>query len=116
MVQRCGIFTNPIRNKAKLTKFENKTVNLISRLETYSEDVLRFTMNFNSPFSNNQAERDVRMVKLQQKISGSWRTKSGVDNFCAIRSYISTMKKHDYNVLDGLNRLFKNQVWLPGET
>ena len=62
---------------------------------------------------NNQGERDIRMVKLQQKISGSWRTKAGADHFCAIRSYVSTMKKHDYNVLRGLRALFESEAWLP---
>ena len=56
------------------------------------------------------------MVKLQQKISGSWRTKAGADHFCAIRSYVSTMKKHGHDVLDGLRQLFDGRVWLPGET
>jgi hypothetical protein len=72
---------------------KNTAVNLLNRLDTYRDDVLRFTADFNVPFSNNQGERDIRMVKLQQKISGSWRTKTGADHFCAIRSYVSTMKK-----------------------
>ena len=53
------------------------------------------------------------MVKLQQKISGSWRTKTGADHFCAIRSYVSTMKKHGYDVLEGLQRVFIEYPWLP---
>jgi hypothetical protein len=59
--------------------------------------------------SNNQAERDVRMVKL----SGTWRTLDGACSYCAIRSYISTMKKHGQPVLDGLRLLFEGDVWLP---
>jgi len=58
--------------------------NLLKRLDTERADVLRFTENFDSPFDNNQAERDVRMVKLQQKISGSWRTLTGARNYTAI--------------------------------
>lgn len=98
---------------AEGTWYENKAVNLLERLDAYRDDVLRFTTDFNVDFSNNQAEQDVRMVKLQQKISGSWRTKAGADDFCAIRSYVSTMKKHGYEVLEGLRRLFQGDVWLP---
>ena len=77
---------------------------------------MRFATDFRAPWDNNQAERDVRMVKLQQKISGSWRTLAGARGYCALRSYISTMRKQDHDVLDGLRRLFEGQVWLPGST
>ncbi len=96
--------------------YQNTAVNLLNRLDTHRDDVLRFTVDFYVPFDNNQGERDIRMVKLQQKISGSWRTKTGADDFCAIRSYVSTMKKHGYDVLAGLRQLFEGNVWLPGET
>lgn len=96
--------------------YENTATNLLDRLDIYRDEVLRFTTDFNSPFDNNQGERDIRMVKLQQKISGSWRTKAGADDFCAIRSYVSTMKKHGYDILAGLRQLFEGRVWLPGET
>ncbi|MDA8381136.1 MAG: IS66 family transposase [Actinomycetota bacterium] len=93
--------------------YEAKALNLLERLDAYRDDVLRFATDFNVGFDNNQAERDIRMVKLQQKISGSWRTKTGADHFCAIRSYVSTMKKHGHGVLDGLRSLFMGDVWLP---
>jgi transposase len=96
--------------------YQNTAVNLLDRLDTQRDDVLRFAADFGVPFDNNQGERDIRMVKLQQKISGSWRTKTGADHFCAIRSYVSTMKKHRYDVLAGLRQLFEGKVWLPGET
>jgi transposase len=96
--------------------YENKAVNLLDRLDSYRDDVLRFAVDFNVAWDNNQAERDIRMTKLQQKISGSWRTKTGADHFCAIRSYVSTMKKHGIDVLDGLHQLFEGGVWLPGGT
>lgn len=75
--------------------------------------MLRFATDFAVSFDNNQAERDLRMVKLQQKISGSWRTLAGAKSFCAIRSYVSTMRKHDANVLPGLRQLFEGSMWLP---
>jgi len=96
--------------------YQNTAVNLLNRLDAHRDDVLRFTGDFEVPFDNNQGERDIRMVKLQQKISGSWRTKAGADHFCATRSYVSTMKKHGHDVLAGLRQLFEGNVWLPGET
>jgi transposase len=93
--------------------YKNSAVNLLKRLERYEDDVLRFSADFDAPFTNNQAERDIRMIKLQQKISGSWRSRAGADDFCAIRSYVSTMKKHGHNVLSGLQALFEAEAWLP---
>jgi transposase len=102
---------------AKAAKwYANTAVNLLDRLDSYRDDVLRFTIDFDVPFDNNQGERDIRMVKLQQKISGSWRTKAGADDFCAIRSYVSTMKKHHVDVLAGLRQLFDGHAWLPRAT
>jgi len=54
------------------------------------------------------------MVKLQQKISGSWRTLDGARGFCAIRSYISTLRKNNRDILGGLQILFEGRAWLPG--
>lgn len=56
------------------------------------------------------------MVKVQQKVSGSWRSIEGARAYCAIRSYISTMKKQHADVLDGLRQLFDGHAWLPGGT
>lgn len=106
---------NPIKAAAGRW-YQNTAVNLLDRLDADRDDVLRFTVDFRVPFDNNQGERDIRMVKLQQKISGSWRTKAGADHFCAIRSYVSTMKKNGYSVLDGLRDLFEGKVWLPRGT
>jgi transposase len=64
-------------------------------------------------FDNNQAERDLRMVKLQQKISGCWRTLTGAQAFCTLRSYISTGRKHGMNPLAILRRLFEGDPWRP---
>ena len=65
------------------------------------------------PFDNNQAERDLRMVKLQQKISGCWRTLAGAAAFLALRSYLSTARKHGMNPLAVLRELFQGHPWLP---
>jgi transposase len=66
------------------------SANLLRRLDEQREQVLRFAHDFQVPFDNNLVERDIRMIKIQQKISGSWRTTIGADNFLALRAYIST--------------------------
>jgi transposase len=91
----------------------SKTANLHRRLDEHREEVLRFAHDFRVPFDNNQAERDLRMVKLQQKISGSWRTIAGAEGFLALRSYLGTAAKHGRDTLDVLGRLAERDPWLP---
>jgi transposase len=76
--------------------------NLLLRLRDRKADVLRFTADFDVPFTNNQAERDIRMMKLRMKISGGFRTVLGAEIFAAMRSVISTARKHGVNILRAL--------------
>jgi transposase len=72
------------------------------RLASRKQDVLRFLADPNVPFTNNQAERDARMMKVKQKISGGFRSLEGAVDFAAIRSFISTAKKQGWNVIQAL--------------
>lgn len=92
------------------------SANLLRRLDEQREHVLRFAHDFEVPFDNNLAERDLRMIKIQQKVSGCWRTTTGADRFLALRSYISTSRKQSRDMIDALARLAKHQPWLPTTT
>jgi transposase len=86
---------------------------LARRLRDRQDDYLRFTVDFRVPPDNNGSERDIRMVKLRQKVSGCLRTFTGARQFCAIRSYLSTAAKHGLGVFDALVMLTKGQLWMP---
>ena len=80
--------------------------NLLERLCSQQAAVLGFMNDFEVPFDNNQAERDLRMMKLNQKISGCFRSDDGAKMFCRIRGYLSTLRKQDRNLLNALIGLF----------
>jgi len=90
-----------------------KAQNLLLRLDEREQETLRFAHDFRVPFDNNLCERDLRMVKLQQKISGCWRTTQGAERFLAIRSYISTARKQGQRPVDALTLLSSGRPWLP---
>ena len=82
---------------------------LLARLETHRADVLRFATNLTVPLDNNQTERDIQMVKLQQKISGSWRSDTSAEAFLDIRSYLGTAHKNNQSTMAVLRDLFTGQ-------
>lgn len=87
--------------------------NLLLRLRQYQDQILRFMHDFGVPFENNQAESDLRMMKLRQKISGCFRTPEGVAVFCSLRSYLSTMQKQGIHLLTALRSVFLGAPLLP---
>jgi transposase len=86
---------------------------LARRLLDRQDDYLRFTSDWRVPADNNGSERDIRMIKLRQKVSGCLRTLTGAKQFCAIRSYLSTAAKHGRTFFDTLVMLAKGQPWMP---
>ena len=96
----------PRRGRVKQTKSRN----LLNRLIAYEDDVLRFMDDPDTPFTNNQGENDLRMTKVQQKISGCFRSFGGAQIFCRIRSYLSTCRKHGVRMPDALDILFKGDM------
>lgn len=102
-----GLLANPppveesaIKKRGR--KKKGKVLNLLERMKNYKSEILAFMHDIYIPFDNNLAERDIRMIKLQQKISGLFRSKAGAEEFCIIRSFISTAKKQGLNIIDAI--------------
>ena len=103
-------FRYPKRVKGKRGRIAKPPViNLLDRFKKHSQSVLRFIQNQVVPFTNNQAERDIRMVKVQQKISGTFRSWKGAEIFARNRSYISTAIKQNTGVFNALNFALKGE-------
>ena len=102
----------PVRGRQGRQR-EGPLRNLLLRLKIHQTAVLAFMRDFQVPFDNNLAERDLRMAKVRQKIAGSFRSWRGAEIFCTIRGYISTLRKQKQNVLAALNAVFAGTPPMP---
>jgi hypothetical protein len=105
-----GYTTNPFPNGRR--KGPNELGALLDRMAGYVTEIWRFAHDFTVPFDNNQAERDIRMIKVQPKVSGGWRTATGATAWLQVREYISTSVKHGLNTLAALRDALTGNAWL----
>lgn len=94
-------------------KKRGKVLSLLDRLRDHEEDTLRFLHDQTVPWENNQAERDLRMAKVQQKVSGGFRTEAGADIFARCRSYLDTMRKQKQDIMAGIVAALEGKAWMP---
>ena len=110
---RSAVLLGASQTAARSSKLMKKHHALACRLRDRRDDYLRFTADWRIPADNNGSERDIRMAKLKQKVSGCLRTLTGARQFCAIRSYLSTAAKHGLQFFDALVTLTEGQPWMP---
>ena len=110
---RSAVLIGAARTAARSGALMKKQNALARRLRDRQDDYLRFTADLRAPPDNNGSERDIRMAKLKQKVSGCLRTMTGARQFCAIRSYLSTAAKHGLSFFDALVMLAEGEPWMP---
>nr|WP_257154623.1 transposase [Bacillus thuringiensis] len=106
------VFSSESKKKRKQTPSQN----LWNRFVKYADRILAFLERPDIPFDNNQAERDIRMTKVKQKVSGTFLSKQGAESFCQIRSFMSTMKKQKQSVLPAISQVIETGTVLWNRT
>lgn len=111
-----GVEENPplqIRSKKRGRNKQTTAKNLLDRFMNYKNDIVRFMYDLKVPFENNLAERDVRMMRVRQKISGTFRSVQGARYFCCIISYISTVKMNQLSVMKAIQNAIDGKPFVP---
>lgn len=108
-----ALAANPEPSGRRRSSVERASYNLAVAFNTHRKAILRYMYDLDVGFTNNQAERDLRPVKIHRKISSCFRSKAGAERFAHVRSYLSTTRKHDIDALDALTRLFNGDPWMP---
>jgi transposase len=108
-----GRQTHPRRQPGQGRTQQGKAANLLDRLEDFDLCVLAFLIDPNVPFTNNQGEQDIRMIKVKRKISGGFRTLTGAQTFARIRGYLSTCRKQGRNLWEACYQLAIGQPFMP---
>ena len=112
-VVRRGRYRHPRLSSEQGRCAQSKAANLLDRLEDFDLCFLAFLIDERVPFTNNQAEQDIRMIKVRQKISGCFRTLRGAQIFCRIRSYISTCRKQGRNIWEAIQMAIIGRPFIP---
>jgi len=108
-----ALAANPEPRQRHRCATERQSYNLAVAFETHKRSILGYMHHLDRPMTNNQAERDLRPVKLHRKVSSCFKSQAGADRFARVRSYLSTTRKNDIGALDALVRLFNDDPWMP---
>ncbi len=104
----------PIKEKGRRGKVKKtKSQNMLERFKNHKENIVRFMKDFTVPFGNNVAEQAMRMMKLKQKISGCFRSEEGAASFAIARSYIDTMRKQNFDIMDAIGKAMEGNPISP---
>jgi transposase len=104
---------NPTPRQRARTSAERQAYNLAVAFQTHKASILGYMHHLDRPMTNNQAERDLRPVKLHRKVSSCFKSRAGAERFAHVRSYLPTTRNNDIGALDALVRLFNDDPWMP---